>query len=314
MKFNIAFFAHIYKVIYKILFFHSNWYHTYFSDALRISRIRQHLEIINLGSSPGKYALDYSNVGVNGFNLAVGPQTLTYDLNVLKNYYSFLDEDGPRIALFPICPFSLCKVSYTKNDGDLYKNLRYYPFLHRAMIDNFDINYYNLYVKDPSTLGIKKLISSLLSWHTDLYNISRCTCKGPKMAKAAKQLIDAWINEFNLTNFDTDNLPQKINDAIEYNSKKIDEIIKFCIERDIKPVFLLTPISTELNKLIPSKFKQLSVINVLQSKKILFLDYSEDCRLNLESYLLNPLCLNKLGRENFTKQLIEDLKKYKYIK
>lgn len=61
-----------YKTLPRRLMVHSGWYHNLFEDAFRIQEIPQHLDIINLGSNPAKFAFDYSGTGVKGFNLAVG--------------------------------------------------------------------------------------------------------------------------------------------------------------------------------------------------------------------------------------------------
>ena len=79
-------------------------------DYARIRRIPQHLDLINLGSNPAKYGLDYADTGVKAFNLAVGPQTLEYDFRMLKNYHSFLDEKGAKLllSLIHICLWIAC--------------------------------------------------------------------------------------------------------------------------------------------------------------------------------------------------------------
>ena len=79
-------------------------------DYARIRHIPQHLDLINLGSNPAKYGLDYADTGVKAFNLAVGPQTLEYDFRMLKNYHSFLDEKGAKLFIVIIMPIFLVEI------------------------------------------------------------------------------------------------------------------------------------------------------------------------------------------------------------
>ena len=73
---------------------------------------------------------------------------------VLKNYHSFLKDSGT--VLFVLCPFTFLKDKYRPSDGnDVYKDIRYYPILHRAMIDNFDIKLYKKWVANPMSIGIQ---------------------------------------------------------------------------------------------------------------------------------------------------------------
>ena len=50
----------------------------------------RNIDIVNLGSSGGKWAFDYSGTEVKGMNWAQQPQTLLEDYNLLRHYHSIL--------------------------------------------------------------------------------------------------------------------------------------------------------------------------------------------------------------------------------
>lgn len=310
-------FLHIAKKIVKPSFYrtlprrimvHSGWYHNLFEDAFRIQTIPQHLDIINLGSNPAKFAFDYTEAEVKGFNLAVGPQTLTYDFRMLKNYHSYLDDNGARIAILGLCPFTLCKDRYTERDGDIAKGLRYYPILHRAMIDGFDEKTYDIFVDHPEKLGIKSWAKAILRRRTDALAITSNPLTEEEMDKASIGMINRWKYELFLKNFSTDGLSQEVKESLKYNSGVLDQIISFCKERSIKLVAVILPISDSLNKYIDEDFKNHCLYSILKSKDIALLNYSTDARFSNNSNFQDELRMNLKGRRKFTAQVIADLR------
>ena len=110
----------------------TNWYKKKIEDVTKFRKnIPLDLDICNLGSNSGKFAFDYENTGLKGENWALGPQTLSYDFRVLKNYFSYLKEGAT--VLMPLCPFSSC----IKDFEDDKINYKYYSFLHPILILNY---------------------------------------------------------------------------------------------------------------------------------------------------------------------------------
>lgn len=287
-----------------------------FSDYARIKEIPQHLDIINVGSNPGKFGLDYSDSDVKGFNLAVGPQTIEYDYRMIKNYHSFLDDNGPKLLLLLFCPFSLCKFRYTDKDGSVSNDLRYYPILHHSQINNYSESVY--------TKWKKKTIFQVLKSPTLLKQVI-CNKNGAKLAvdhnpldttqmiESGRNYIEGWKKEFELINFEVENLPLSVKMDIEKNSKILDEIIEFCEERDIKPIFVLPPVSKPIMSHIPIDFRNLCLYSILKSKNIPLLDYTDDQVLTKDENFVDALCLNAQGRKKFTQEVISKLRELKIL-
>lgn len=285
----------------------SPWYKNIFEDAFRIKKIPQHLDIINVGSNPAKFGLDYSRDKLKGYNLAVGPQTLTYDYRMLKNYHSYLDDNGPRLLL--LFPFSLCKDKYTEYDGDVCHNLRYYPILHPAMIDKYDASLYEKWVRHPHKLGLKAYYNVLRYFRKNkLMEYDFNPMNEAQMENSARQMIDAWQREFFISDLNPSSISKEVESSLEYNSKVMDDIILFCQEREIDPTIVLPPLSPALNNLIPDDFRERCIYSVILGKNIKLLDYTRDGRFCKNEYFVDALKLNKKGRILFTSQVISDLK------
>ena len=78
-------------------------------------------DIVNLGSSGGKWAFDYDDTGVKGMNWAQQPQTLLEDYNLLRHYHSILCKGG--YVLITIMPFSGLNKETGLMDAFKYVNL-----------------------------------------------------------------------------------------------------------------------------------------------------------------------------------------------
>lgn len=288
----------------------SNWYRSIFPDAERILKVGLHQDILNFGSNPGKYAFDYSGTGVNGYNLAVGPETLTYDYIMLKNYHSYLDDNGPRIALFPICPMSLCKKEYLPKEGETYRNYRYYPFLHRAFLNDFDKKFYSVYVQNPKGLWKshwKDVLCSSL--RKDRYKIAKNPLNVKGMILSADNYIKSWSLEFCWDNLDILSIPDNIRDNLAYNKNVISQIVIFCKERNIKPIIILTPISRQLYEKFSDTFRQVCIYDVINDVNVVFLNYIQKSEVIQHKFFVDALCLNKTGRRVFTKMVLSDIQK-----
>lgn len=288
-----------------------------FDDYDRIRKIPQHLDIINLGSNPAKFGLDYSCCNVNGFNLAVGPQTLEYDFKMLKNYHSFLDENGPKLLLLLFCPFSLCKFRYTEGDGLVSKDLRYYPILHHAMINNYEEQIY----KDWKThtllqlLRYPRLILSVLkAFMRRKVDIKENPLDAKGMELLATNYTRDWMRDFGLRSFNVEEIPLSVKENLRKNSEILDEIIVFCVEREIQPIIVLPPVSEFIMSNIPHEFRDFCTYSIIRSKNAPFLDYTDDREHNQPENFVDALCLNKTGRYKFTRKVVSDLRQLKLLK
>ena len=80
------------EILYK-----TNWYKSMFRDLnheIYPDNVwyREHdernFDVVNLGSSGGKWAFDYTNFNIKAMNWAQQPQTLLEDYNLLRHFHS----------------------------------------------------------------------------------------------------------------------------------------------------------------------------------------------------------------------------------
>lgn len=283
----------------------------FFEDYRRIQYIPQHLDIINLGSNPAKFDIDYSDSGYNGFSLAVGPQTLEYDFRILKNFHSFLDCKGPRICLLVLCPLSLCKYRYKQEDGEVHRDLRYYPILHHSQINNYSEAEYIKWVKRPlwqilKHPGLGRPFINFLR-HRRVQNIS-VGASADCLRSSAEAMLNSWKREFGLTDFSGSNLPGEIKLNLSKNEAILNDIKQFCEERDIRPIVVLPPVSRHLTSHISDNFLEECLYSRISDKGIQTIDFMKHPEWSRDENFAKALYLHTRASKEFTKVLIERLK------
>lgn len=261
------------------------------------------LDVINLGSNSGVYAFDYSGLNLKGMNWALGPQSLVHDFNILKNYFSYL-RNGATVII-PLCPFSCLVSSYDKQH-----NLKYYTFLHPATIQNFDESEHikALTLKKQNVLKaapLKTLKGFLRCYKRSFLNsIHSCDYK-----KDASIFVSCWKKQFSISDFNAC-LSEKHLCEQNLRAELLDEMITFCIDRDLHPVLLIPPIHPELRKYFTDSFVNHYINDFLKKgngKDVFFKNYMFDERFNSDGDFSNSLFMSKVGAKKFTKIALKDI-------
>ena len=96
------------KILYK-----TNWYKSMFLDPNHEiypdnvwyrDHDERNFDVVNLGSSGGKWACAYADLNIKAMNWAQQPQTLLEDYNLLRHFHSILKRGG--YVLITILPFT----------------------------------------------------------------------------------------------------------------------------------------------------------------------------------------------------------------
>lgn len=282
----------------------TNWYKGKVGDGVKFCRIIPlGVDVCNLGSSSGKYAFDYVNVDLKGENWALGPQTLSYDFKVLKNYFSYLKEGA--FVLIPLCPFSGCIKDFEKDEY----NYKYYPFLHPILILN-----YSQSIRDKVLRFVKKPfedspVKSLFRIIKDIPRENNIVMDDISIESNALMFVNSWKQQFLITDLDFP-VSEKNRECITYNTNLLKEMISFCIERNLKPVIVIPP----MTKILGSKFSETfrenyiySFIREASTNRVVFLNYFDDERFMDSELYFNSYFLNQKGRKLFTNQVLNDL-------
>lgn len=304
------------KILYK-----TNWYKSMFLDPNHEiypdnvwyrDHDERNFDVVNLGSSGGKWAFDYAGLNIKAMNWAQQPQTLLEDYNLLRHFHSILKRGG--YVLITIMPFTglnkktglMDAMKYVKFDiqGEpiqpymFNEAIRYatYPFLFKKTALKVLIRYF---------MGRDKKCG--LHPETQLeYN----PMKSNELEKDAKRWIDGWKKQFGISDFDAP-LTRENEEGRAYRIKLMQTLIDFCTERGYKPVYVIPPVTEHLAKYYTPKFEETYIYGYLKevNRVVLTLDYSKDSEFRFNDELFfNSFFLNKKGRKLFTRRVLKDLK------
>lgn len=304
------------KILYK-----TNWYKSMFLDPNHEiypdnvwyrDHDERNFDVVNLGSSGGKWAFDYADLNIKAMNWAQQPQTLLEDYNLLRHFHSILKRGG--YVLITIMPFTglnkktglMDAMKYVKFDiqGEpiqpymFNEAIRYatYPFLFKKTALKVLIRYF---------MGRDKKCG--LHPETQLeYNPMKIN----ELEKDAKRWIDGWKKQFGISDFDAP-LTRENEEGREYRIKLMQTLIDFCTERGYKPVYVILPVTEHLAKYYTPKFEETYIYGYLKevNREVLTLDYSKDSEFRFNDELFfNSFFLNKKGRKLFTRRVLKDLK------
>lgn len=298
----------------------TNWYKSKFIDINHETYpdniwYRKHdernFDVVNLGSSGGKWAFDYSSLDVKAMNWAQQPQTLLEDYNLLRHFHSILKKDG--YVLITIMPFT----GLNKKTG-LMDAMKYVKFdIQGEPIQPYMFKEAQRYATYPILFkkpAVKALIKYLLGKDKKVGVPTETQLDYNPMTHAeleadAKRWIDGWKRQFGISDFDAP-LTKENEEGRAYRIKLMQTLIDFCTERGYKPVYVIPPVTEHLAKYYTPKFEETYIYCYLQAvnREVLTLDYSkdDDFRKN-DNLFFNSFFLNKQGRLIFTRRVLKDL-------
>lgn len=247
----------------------------------------ERINYVNIGSSHGGYAIDYSQFS-NSINLGIGGQRMDYGLKILESIEYSLDQNS--IVIMPISFFSFCGTY----DGP---KTEYLGFLHRNEIE---ISYVD---------EILELYFPYLSINKVEHNI-----------RESFQRRTAFIPVF------MDNGSERANFHLAQSKKcgiidnQIIVELKSFLERnnEMRIILIITPYYQTYWDHIRLEKDVVQLVHTVISKivkeySIEFIDYSDDLRFSTNpSYFIDSDHLNSLGAKFFTEILINDLSSLTY--
>ena len=303
-------------IIANKLLIRTNWWRNQYlateqfvSNAGYRDNIIRNYDIINLGSNPAHFAFFYENV--KGQSWATGSQGQDMDFEILKYYHSYLKRGAT--VIIPIMPFTAIS-PYLKERKD-YWGIEYYSKFAKLLDGSQTLTFpYGkkliYYLRYPLLFNIKAIRYIVHDANLDTrYLLNEQTMMKMKLEQDANIWIQNWLKEFNLRSLNevNGNLWKKYyEEAITMNKKIVD----FCLERELKPVFLCVPITKHLSSLFSTSFHQYMItdfVNKANVHNVPFLDYTNDERFTADNLFFNSFFMNLKGRKLFTKQVLKDL-------
>lgn len=295
MKFS----YYLQRVFFRLLS-RTYWYnHVAFGDCAKFWKHRTFdMDVVNLGSSSGKAAFDYSAYpALKAANWAMAPQTFVADLEILRNYSCFLKEGAT--VIIPICPFS----SLGGANDDFPD--KYYTVLNIASIPNASFRRYKaqMQIKEKPWLFFPALPIDFLR------NIIKRFRK-IDIKDDAKIRLNSWKNEFSILDFDNE-LSIVNKDAFDDGVCVLKQIFNYCKSHHFNVVVVLPPVHEALsNKFTPmmkKKYIDSFISEAIKGEGVSFLDYFTDKRFT-DDVFNDSYLLNKKGANKFTDIVLRDIK------
>lgn len=262
--------------------------------------IPYNLEVVNLGSNSAKYGFDYSDLNVNAANLAMGPQCLLMDLNVLKAYIDHLSKNA--IVFIPMCPFSsMAGYNYLIDP-------KYHSFLPKEYIPNFNkktlARMINLKNNPINTYPLMRLFVDMKNALMKLFKHSG---RPVSFDSDAQKWINAWMSEFDINSFE-DELSEGNAQNLKDSASIMKSIFDYCIDNGLRPYVVLPPITNALSQKLSPSMREKYIFDYLKKAEIPaehFLNYldNEEISRNI-MYFQNAYFLNSKGAKLFTKKIL----------
>ena len=296
--------AFLMNALYK----RTNDYRNIFADTDKFRHddsIPNDLQLVNLGSNHPKFGFDYNGLGVKAMNWAVGPQSLEYDFAILrKECYHLADR---AVVLIPICVLKF--FLYRHPFGE---HLKYYGILPKEDVVGYSQKTKLAHIDYPLLFHPKKL--KRLIKDVPMVSERLSINSNPMNEELLKSDADFWINCWNREfNIDINHLvlSDKNKDAIKRNVKLLHDMILFCINRGLRPVICILPVTEYLGSKFSDDFVEHQILDYIKEANqqvCPVLNHLKDSRFSDSSLYINSFFFNLHGRKQFTKMLVEELK------
>lgn len=290
------------------LYKRTNAYRNIFVDTEKFryeNRISNDLQLVNLGSNHPKFGFNYEGLNVKAMNWAVGPQSLEYDFAILRKECHHLADNA--VVLIPICvlSFFLCRHPFGEH-------LKYYGILSKQNIVEYSQKTKITLIDYPLLFHPKKIKCLIKDIPTVINNLLLNT--NPMNEEQLNADADFWINCWN-REFDIDINHLVLSDINKTNIKRnihlLHEMIQFCLDRKLRPVICILPVTDYLGNRFSEDFVNnqiLAYINEANTQKCPVLNHLKDKRFTDSSLYINSFFFNLHGRKLFTKMIVEELK------
>lgn len=260
--------------------------HFFFRERIdNFKKVKDPIQLIVTGISYLNDGIRPKYLKVPSFNFAYRSQDLFCDFEITKYLFQHYDMSSLKYLIIGLCYYSF-EYDLSKS-GSAWQMMRYYPYinsLHNLISDQYYDDYYNQCMIDLQSLSIPQGIIKY-----NLRNFDINDLEGEKTAKA----------DYNK------NYPATVFE----NKRILKEYIQFIEEKQIKPIFVIMPVTKYYSAYSPLSIKQKfynNLYEVLGDRKYQILDYFDKLEYP-DSYYYHVNHLNRHGAVAFTNKLNEDI-------
>lgn len=266
--------------------------------------IPENLEIINTGSNHAYFSIDWSLIGVKGFSLASGPQSVMWDYRILKKYRSHVDNSGGGKVLLVLSDLMFGFLEYINPESDK----RYYYFMQPNEIPRYTKWQDFVYHRMPVLANWRNII------HCFYHRGTLVSETEPTLEYAEQQSdlrIAGWKSQFDLKDLQH----RESVKHLEENIKKAAGVVRKMVDESraagLTTILMIPPLSAVINKKLAPEF--LDEVLYKPVRKYLddvpLLDYVHDERFQDYRLYQNGDFMNEAGRKKFMPILWYDIKR-----
>lgn len=282
--------------LFEFIYKNSSQYKSTLGGADRFKNVPNGIDICNIGSGPGLYAITYDDCKLKGFNFSTAPQNYKYGFRLLKRFHKKIN-DHAIIIIIIMCPLSFgANNDYGRKD---YSD-KYYGILQPKDIDNYSVIRAWI-TSHPLIMHLLKKVKGILHRRKVVVNVAIAKTNVPPV-------VDVWKREFELNDLVDSSQANKHQDAFREKISILQNGLNYCYAQKWRPVLVTPPIPQETRNFIGTEFinefvyKNVDVLlkNNSALKYINFFDEKLP-----DSYFANDIFMNREGQEYFSKMLFE---------
>lgn len=277
-------------------------------------------DALNLGNKRAQCAFAYEKI--KGLNLASSGQSLAVDFKVLKFYFSYLKKNG--LVIIPIDLFSSVTSNdeslffyskfikeFSENERDIYKD--YYTPV-SLLLDATQIprlSYVISYKKYPFIFQPFKSLRKIILDESkdDCLTCLKQTFSDEQLNKKAINWYEVWKKRLSLGKSVSEYLPAHLNRIWNDNRKILEEMVAFCLDRELKVAVVIPPVSKHLAELMSINVSELyinSFVEGLEAENVGVFNYCKVQELQSSGLYAGITCLNRMGAREFIGRFVED--------
>lgn len=275
----------------------------------KFRNVPKEIQIVCVGTTQAHFAIDFSDVPVQGFNMALYRNPIIFHRFLLEKYEKRIQKNAVVLISLEYPIFCIdCFEKIAKENAVQYAKLLTGRNPYNSLIGQLCLRFY------PAHLD--KQMQNFLSFkNVEERNRYVNHYKPWEWTNLCKNLIEyGWEKEIGIADYVMEGhkkaLP-KVDTAMKRGVLQTVELIYYCREKGWRPVLLGLPYSNILDQYIPDSFKRKCFyrnIQYIQDRtSCKFLDYSADKRMqNINNYM-DVWFLNERGRQKFTQIVLKDL-------
>lgn len=229
----IVFIEEICEAIYKC----TPTYKKSCEQTIKLKSVPAKLEIVNIGSGPAYYGINYSFCKRKGYNLATAPQNFCYGFKLLRHFSKNI-SNGATIIITIMAPMSF---GYNKDIFRSDYSDKYYGVLPACDIDGYSVK--RLFItKHPFLIRLIAILKRILK-------------QNHAAGKANKRsVVQIWMDEFELQNLKDPNQSMNHRKIFEEKIDLLTEMIDYIRRNGWNAVILIPPIPPKTREQISGDF------------------------------------------------------------